>query len=261
METFGFCNLSCVPLRAAASHRSEMVSQLLFGDTFEIMGTEGSWLAVQCSHDDYQGFIDDRQCLLISDKEYQQLQQAHDQFAQDAKSYVTDQAGNRTLLFPAANMRGFHNGQLVLGATTFSFDELLQKPALPVTGANLIASARQYLNAPYLWGGRTTAGIDCSGLTQNVFKQNGIALHRDAAMQATQGETIHLIWETHAGDLAFFDNAEGEITHAGIITGEGTIIHASGFVRIDDIDHQGIFDSKIRKYTHKLRIIKRLIDG
>jgi cell wall-associated NlpC family hydrolase len=259
METYGFCNLSCVPLRAAASHRSEMVSQLLFGDTFEIMGSEGSWLAVQCSHDDYQGFIDERQCVLISDKEYQHLQQAHDQYASAATGWVTDQAENRIFIFPAANMRGFRNGQLVLGATTFSFNEPLQKPPHPATGADLIASARVYLNAPYLWGGRTMAGIDCSGFTQNVFKQNGIALHRDAAMQATLGETIHLIWEAKAGDLAFFDNAEGDITHVGIITGEGTIIHASGFVRTDDIDHQGIFDTTSRKYTHNLRIIKRVV--
>lgn len=260
METFGFCNLSCVPLRAAASHRSEMVSQLLFGDTFEIMGTENSWLAIQCSHDDYQGFIDKRQCLLISNKEYLHLQQAHDHYSTTAASYVTDQAGKRTYIFPGANMRGFRDGKLTLGTTTFVYDQPLQKPLHPATGADLLATAHRYLNAPYLWGGRTTAGIDCSGLTQNVFKQNGIALHRDAAMQAAQGETIHLIWEAHPGDLAFFDNADGEITHAGIITGEGTIIHASGFVRIDNIDHQGIFDNKIRKYTHNLRTIKRLIE-
>ncbi len=259
METFGFCNLSCVPLRAAASHRSEMVSQLLFGDTFEIMGTEDSWLAVQCSHDDYQGFIDERQCLLISDKEYHHLQKAHDKYSTNAASYVTDQAGNRTGIFPCANMRGFRGGKLTLGTTIFSFDEPIQKPAHPASGDNLIATAQVYLNAPYLWGGRSMAGIDCSGLTQNVFKQNGIALHRDASMQATQGETIHLIWEAQPGDLAFFDNAEGQITHVGMIASEGTIIHASGFVRLDDIDHQGIFDSKIRKYTHNLRIIKRIV--
>ncbi|NCA84115.1 MAG: hydrolase Nlp/P60 [Clostridia bacterium] len=260
METYGFCNLSCVPLRAAASHQSEMVSQLLFGETFEILGNEGAWLAVQCSHDDYQGFIDERQCLLISDKDYQHLQQAHNQYAGTVNNYATDQADNRIEIFPAANMRGFRNGKLVLGATTFSYDHPLQKPLPNAAGAEVIKSARLYLNAPYLWGGRTTAGIDCSGLTQNSFNQNGIALQRDASMQATQGKTIHLIWEAKCGDLAFFDNTDGQITHVGIITGEGTIIHASGFVRIDEIDHQGIFDSKTRKYTHNLRTIKRLID-
>ena len=123
----------------------------------------------------------------------------------------------------------------------------------------LIDTAILYLNSPYLWGGKTPFGIDCSGFTQMVYKLNGYKLLRDASQQATQGEALSFIEESEPGDLAFFDNAEGVITHVGIIMEDNYIIHAHGKVRIDRIDHTGIFNSEARMHTHKLRVIKRII--
>jgi len=110
-----------------------------------------------------------------------------------------------------------------------------------------------------LWGGRSPFGIDCSGFTQMVYKLCGMPLKRDAWMQAEQGQDIHLLDETQPGDLAFFDNEEGRIIHVGILTTKNRIIHASGKVRLDSIDHQGIFNSETKRYTHNLRLLKRLI--
>ena len=122
----------------------------------------------------------------------------------------------------------------------------------------LIENALMYLNAPYLWGGRSPLGIDCSGFTQMVYRLQGINLPRDAYQQAEVGTTLSFIEESDPGDLAFFDNNEGKITHVGIILEENHIIHASGKVRIDRIDQQGIFNTEIGTHTHKLRLIKSI---
>tara|TARA_R100001480_G_scaffold124070_2_gene122503 strand:- start:76 stop:594 length:519 start_codon:yes stop_codon:yes gene_type:complete len=124
---------------------------------------------------------------------------------------------------------------------------------------HIIETALIYLNTPYLWGGKTPFGIDCSGFTQMVYKLNGYKLKRDASEQATQGEALSFIEESEPGDLAFFDNNEGAITHVGIIMKDNYIIHAHGKVRIDRIDHSGIFNYDVRAHTHKLRVIKRII--
>jgi cell wall-associated NlpC family hydrolase len=116
-----------------------------------------------------------------------------------------------------------------------------------------------YLNAPYLWGGKTPFGIDCSGFTQMVYKLNGYHLKRDASQQATEGEPLSFIEESEPGDLAFFDNEEGKIIHVGIIMDNNYIIHSSGKVRIDRLDHLGIYNAETNRHTHKLRVIKKMI--
>ena len=125
--------------------------------------------------------------------------------------------------------------------------------------SRLIDTALSYLNAPYLWGGKTPFGIDCSGFTQMVYKINGYSLLRDASQQATQGEALSFIEESEPGDLAFFDNADGDIVHVGIIMKDNHIIHAHGKVRIDRLDHTGIYNAERNIHTHKLRVIKKII--
>jgi cell wall-associated NlpC family hydrolase len=164
---------------------------------------------------------------------------------------------NEPLLLPVAAP--------VFASTTFAgntvkfgmYNSILMARSLGTAGTiKFVAS--QYLNTPYLWGGKSNYGIDCSGFTQQVFKTAGIHLLRDAYQQATQGEAVGFLQETRPGDLAFFDNDEGRITHVGIMLTTETIIHASGYVRVDGIDSQGITHSITGKRTHKLRIIKRL---
>ena len=144
-----------------------------------------------------------------------------------------------------------------INTSKYSFEGIKvcgQKPK-----SDLVKTAFMYLNAPYLWGGKTPFGIDCSGFTQMVYKLNGYSLLRDASQQATQGEALSFIEESEAGDLAFFDNDEGVITHVGIIMEDNYIIHSSGKVRIDRLDHLGIFNPDTQRHTHKLRVIKKYI--
>ena len=126
-------------------------------------------------------------------------------------------------------------------------------------GCSIEETARKYLNTPYLWGGKTPFGIDCSGFTHMVYKINGYKLYRDAKDQANQGKTLSFIEESEAGDLAFFNNDEGDIIHVGIILQNNHIIHASGKVRIDRIDHSGIYNVDTKMHTHKLRVIKKIV--
>src|SRR5690606_19751564 len=134
------------------------------------------------------------------------------------------------------------------------------KPASGIQSrTQLLKTAFMYLNAPYLWGGKTPFGIDCSGFTQMVYRLNGYMIPRDASQQAKIGEPLSFIEESEVGDLAFFDNEEGNIIHVGIIMEDNYIIHAHGKVRIDRLDHLGILNIDTGRHTHKLRVIKKVI--
>ncbi len=146
-----------------------------------------------------------------------------------------------------------------LGKNVYRFEGNVKCPEKLQSTRIIVENAYMYQNSPYLWGGRTPFGIDCSGFTQMVFKLSGIRLKRDAWQQAEQGTLIHLIDESLAGDLAFFDNAEGKITHVGIVLDKNKIIHASGKVRVDSLDHHGIFNVDTKTYSHNLRLIKRFV--
>ena len=122
----------------------------------------------------------------------------------------------------------------------------------------LVALGRPFLGTAYLWGGKSIFGVDCSGFVQQLYKLFGIFLPRDAYQQAEVGELVGFLQEAKLGDLAFFDNDEGRITHVGMLLSDRLIMHASGNVRIDPIDHAGIIHRITGKRTHHLRLIKRV---
>lgn len=252
---FGICNLANIPLRAEASDRSEIVSQVLFGEAFEVLENDRQWSRIRLHFDVYEGWIDTKQYQPISADNYRLLGEDALILNADLVDYVT--TGQHQLMpiplgaslsflnHPEINVAGFEfEGMRVTG----------QKPK-----PHLVETAYQYLNAPYLWGGKTPFGIDCSGFTQMVYKLNGYRLLRDASQQATQGEALSFIEESEPGDLAFFDNEEGHIIHVGIIMKDNYIIHASGKVRIDRLDHLGIYNAETNRHTHKLRVIKKIV--
>ena len=158
-----------------------------------------------------------------------------------------------------SSIRNMDNGRFRIGNTEYEFSGNVTDPDVQPDREQLVEHALVFMNAPYLWGGKTLFGIDCSGFTQMAYKLCGIFLLRDAHEQASIGETMNLLHEAAPGDLLFFNDAEGQIIHTGIYLGDNRIIHASGKVRIDQVDHQGIFNKEKKGYTHSLRLIKKIL--
>ncbi|WP_103068483.1 C40 family peptidase [Aquimarina sediminis] len=248
---YGICNLSIVPLRFEPRDPSEMVSQVLYGEHFKVLEQRKKWSKIRLAFDNYEGWIDNKQYLEITEEDY--------------KSF--DNQSSPNLVADMVEFINCEDGQLMpipLGASLIALDFFKhQYEGTRITEiqakSNIIDTAFLFLNAPYLWGGKTNFGIDCSGFTQMVYKLNGYKLLRDASQQATQGDPLSFIEESEPGDLAFFDNEEGIITHVGIMMQNNYIIHAHGKVRVDRIDHTGIYNTEKRTHTHKLRVIKRIV--
>lgn len=258
--SFGICNLSIVPCRKEPSDRSEMVTQLLFGDHFEVLETQGSWVKIKTAYDDYECWIDKKQFQSIEFPTFDLLNATEIYCANELVQVITNTQTHQ--MFPivlGSSLPGFDNGECAVENALYTYDGAYVNGQLPFTKGGIVEMAMLYLNAPYLWGGKTPFGIDCSGFTQMVYKLNGIKLKRDAYQQAEQGETLSFVEEAEPGDLAFFDNEEGRIVHVGIVMDNNKIIHASGKVRIDGFDHQGIFNNDKKDYSHRLRLLKRVI--
>ncbi|WP_439127966.1 C40 family peptidase [Polaribacter sp.] len=254
---FGICNLSIVPLRANKSDMSEMTSQVLFGEVFEILETEKQWSKIRLNFDGFEGYIDNKQFVEISEKDFLSLINDERVYVAELLDFITSQENHLTTLPIGAQLPFYNNGQLRINNQKYTYENAVFKGKL--AKIEIIKTAFTYLNTPFLWGGKTPFGIDCSGFTQMVYKLCGYHLLRNAKDQAKQGIVLSFIEESEAGDLAFFDNEEGEITHVGIILNDYNIIHAYGKVRIDTLDHSGIFNADLQKHTHKLRVIKKLI--
>ncbi len=253
----GICLIAAAALRMHPDHKSEMVSQLLFGERFYIMERITGWYHIEVSHDHYRGWIAGNQITLLDEAQLEPLVRAEKHFCTSRFSAITDANTGESFVISGGSTLYLQRDNLVIGSQAFTYDEdkISSKEAKI---EQVTEFARVFLHTPYLWGGRSAFGVDCSGFVQVVFRMAGISLPRDASVQANQGEPVHLIHEARAGDLVFFDDAEENISHVGILLSEGHVIHAYGRVRTDHIDHHGIFNPGTGKYSHPLRLIKRI---
>ena len=251
---YGISQLSIVPMRSETSDKSEMINQILFGEHFKILEERKKWSRIRLAHDSYEGWICNKQLLKISEEDYQQLDKDISTLTTDILDIISKDQHQPIVI--GSILPFYKSGHANINNEMYEFNGLTT-PGY-VKKEKIIANALIFLNAPYLWGGRSPLGIDCSGLTQIVYRLQGIDLPRDAYMQAKVGTTLSFIEESEAGDLAFFDDTEGNVIHVGIILENNHILHASGMVRIDRIDQQGIFNTEIGLHTHKLRLIKSI---
>jgi len=239
--------VAVAPVRQEPSDRAEQITQFLYSEGIAVLERREKWSLVRSQLDDYEGWVDNKQYRALPKGTFTP------HFVHSRQAAL---ANEKDVLWVP------HGCLLLLDDQGRSFDGRFAEPAdigsiLAPSGDSLLQTAQQYLNTPYLWGGRSLWGIDCSGLMQQLFRLHGIALPRDAHQQATVGSDVLLIGEAQPGDLAFFDNNEGRITHVGLYLGQGLILHASGRVRIDKIDHFGIYNSEEARYSHPLRLLKR----
>lgn len=245
---YAICTVPVAPVRSMASHRSEMVSQLLFGEGCSIIETRDEWLNISCVHDGYEGWCQASQFTMIDKSIAGRPRLMADAWSTSIRLKEQDmQVPMGSLFVSPEDLKG-------VMVTPSSFI-----PASSPDAEALIERARKLLNTAYLWGGRSAYGIDCSGFCQLVFGFFGLGLPRDASQQVNHGELVGFLQEARAGDLAFFDNAEGRIVHVGILLDHHYIIHAAGKVRIDKIDNAGIINSDTGLRTHQLRVIKRFL--
>ena len=247
---YGIAHLSMVSLRETPNHPAEQISQVLYGELFKVLEVRKNWSRIRLAFDKYEGWMDNNQYTFCTEEQYNECIKQKPVLSNNLVDFITKADGQ---LMPVSQGISLNT----LSILNHSFDGDIIEGKQPKD--NIIETALTYLNTPYQWGGKTPFGIDCSGFSQIVYKLNGYQLKRDASQQATQGEALSFIEESEPGDLAFFDNDEGRITHVGIMMKDNYIIHAHGKVRIDRIDHTGIFNSEKRTHTHKLRVIKRII--
>lgn len=243
----GICNLSLVAVRAEPGGKSEMVTQLLYGETYDVLEEDpsGEWIRIQTTFDQYQGWISALQFSEWHEQESLRLRVVQ-------VPYLEVETGQNGMILSAGSIIGDEFNVTPLQARDF------QRFTGNDLRARLSSLSRSFLNAPYLWGGRSFMGFDCSGFTQVLYKIYGIKIPRDAYRQAEQGELVSLD-DAESGDLAFFHDENGKVTHVGMLLEDGKIVHASGSVRIDGIRDEGIFHKDRAKITHRLKFVKKYI--
>ena len=258
MPAFGICQLTLIPIRKEPTEQSEMVNQLLFGETVEILSSKGSWSHIRTHFDEYEGWLNTNMITLLDEKKFKTYQSSPKIFLKAPFFKVSSTASERPVSYIPGGSTLLEENDLTISENILRELDTRAELHHLSSKVDIIGTAFNFLNAPYLWGGRTIFGIDCSGFTQIVFKMNGQTLPRDAGQQAKLGKNIGNIEEARSGDLAFFCAEDGRITHTGIIIENYEIIHASGCVHIEKLDKHGILNATTMEYSYKLSSIKRL---
>jgi gamma-D-glutamyl-L-lysine dipeptidyl-peptidase len=256
---YGICLLSVIPCRKEPGSTSEMVTQLLFGEHYSVKEQNDDWVQIITAYDNYECWISRKQHTKISESSFKSLELQSPTLSAELIHNITNRTTGSVFPIPiGSSLPGFVNKECKIEDQAFTFEGKTVATYIKKTTEDIVNTSRLFLNSPYLWGGRTFMGMDCSGFTQLVYKLNGYKLPRDAYQQAELGHALNFVEEAQSGDLAFFDNEDGRIVHVGILLNNTEIIHASGSVRIDKFDHYGIFHSENKKYSHMLRVIKRI---
>lgn len=252
-QALGVSLLAAIPGRSESSDRSEMVTQLLFGEHYSVLREEEKWIQIRCLHDGYECWIDRGQHTPVSSGNLPESPRP----ILDPVNYLV--ADNETLIPVAAGgLLPLKSGETNFDLAGNTYKIAHQMNVGPIPREKIVAIGLRMLNTPYLWGGRSAFGIDCSGLVQLLFRAANVELPRDASQQIEKGTAISELKDSTSGDLAYFDNPKGKITHVGLLLDDGKILHASSRVKIERVDEEGIRHEDSGKLTHKLCAIRRI---
>ena len=256
---YGVCRLSLVPVRRTPADLSEQVNQLLFGEHYEALEVDasGRWVRIRSYFDQYEGWIDGKQHHSVSKEYFDYINRTEFKITTDLTSSILYNKSPQIILM--GSMIPISSSELFKMEEQFAFNGEAKNLGQKREFEYMKSIALKYLNAPYLWGGKSPFGIDCSGFVQMVFKISGYRIFRDAHQQATQGKIVSYLNEARPGDIAFFKNKEGRIVHTGIMLGEDRIIHAHGKVRIDFLNDEGIMNLETKAYSHTLSHFRRFL--
>ena len=257
----GISLYSVIPVRAEAQEGAEQVTQILFGEIFEILEDIPRWKRVYLESDGQEGWVDAKMVTPMSDKEFRSYRASYKEAAMVVfpMAYAVSENNGQTLpLTAGTRLAGYKEGRFEVLGVGFRIDpNMVITQPLDMNEQNLLQTVRFFLNTPYLWGGKNALGMDCSGFTQVVMSLFGKGLLRNASEQVTQGRAIRSLQQVRAGDLAFFDHEDGKISHVGIVIDSTRIVHCSGRVKVEKLDESGIFSAETGQYTHHLVSLRR----
>ncbi len=257
----GISSLSIIPVRKEPSEKSEMVTQVLFGEHFQINDEMVGWSNVVMDYDGYEGWIDSKMITHLTPRTLKKLEKRPFAVSGDIISLIPSTQEQNLMVVAGSTLPVWRRNlkQFTIHKDTFQSPGEVFYGKIRNPREVIIRQALKYFNAPYLWGGRSPFGVDCSGFVQVIYKMVGVKIPRDASLQVQQGRALSFVDEAKPGDLAFFDDEEGNIVHVGILWKRNKIIHASGKVRVDNVDQFGIFNVDLKRYTHKMRVMKKIL--
>ena len=252
---------SVVPVRSEANEGSEQLTQLLFAETVDILEEKQRWIRIKNDADGQIGWVDFKMLTKLSDSESELVAKA-DKSARVMMpmAYAVSENNGQTIPLTAGTcLPNYKDGRFEVLGVGFRIDpSMVADKSLEMTTEKIMEVVRFFLNVPYLWGGKSALGMDCSGFTQIIHSLFGHQLLRNASEQVTQGMPVKSLKNAQTGDLAFFDHEDGKISHVGLILDSERIIHCSGRVKVEKLDEIGIFSiEQGGTYTHHLVSIRR----
>jgi len=256
---YGVCRLAVVPVRKESSDLSEQVTQLLFGDHYEVLSAskDKKWLQIKITSDQCEGWLDAKQHHTITKEYFDQVNLVDFKITTEVSSWILYKKNPLSIVM--GSIVPISASELFKMEEQFAFNGESKALSLRRDFDFIRSIALRYLHSPHQWGGKSPFGIDAAGFTQMVFKMGGYSLSRLLKQQVLQGKRINSLAETKPGDLAFFQDKDGKITHTGILLEEDKIIHVSGRVRIDHLLEEGILNQETKIFSHTLSVLRRII--